>query len=421
MSERTAMNGARPNVSMSMSMRLKSFWALSRGIRKLKPVALFVIAFSVLLLKRRQNNFGYSYGCDFPAIFNFGDSNSDTGGKSAAFDRIPYPNGETFFHKQSGRYCNGKLVLDFIAEKLKLPYLSAYLDSIGTSFRHGANFAIGGSTIQPLDTRVFNQGFNPISLDIQILQFEQLRERTNELYREGVNSNIRSELPRPEDFTKALYTFDIGQNDLDAAFNLMTEEQVLASVPGLIDQFAQAVMRLYQLGARAFWIHNTGPIGCLPQQVLDYPPKPENVDQNGCIKSQNEVAQEFNRQLKERVSQLRVQLEDAVLTYVDIYSAKYSLISEATKHGFTNPLGYCCGHHLNDKCWRRKIVNGTEIARSSCSNPSAYISWDGVHFSHTANRWVVDKILDGSLSDPPIPITEVCQKPHHLRSKEQSL
>ncbi|GKV23012.1 hypothetical protein SLEP1_g32803 [Rubroshorea leprosula] len=242
MSERTAMNGARPNISMSMSMRLKSFWALSRSIRKLKPVALFVIAFSVLLLKRRQNNFGYSYGCDFPAIFNFGDSNSDTGGKSAAFDRIPYPNGETFFHKQSGRYCNGKLVLDFIAEKLKLPYLNAYLDSIGTNFRHGANFAIGGSTIQPLDTRVFNQGFNPISLDIQILQFEQLRERTNELYKEGVNSNIRSELPRPEDFTKALYTFDIGQNDLDAAFNFMTEEQVLASVPGLIDQLAHAVM-----------------------------------------------------------------------------------------------------------------------------------------------------------------------------------
>ncbi|GLT36648.1 hypothetical protein SLA2020_110120 [Shorea laevis] len=415
------MNGARPNISMSMSMRLKSFWALGRSIRKLKPVALFVIAFSVLLLKRRQKNFGYSYGCDFPAIFNFGDSNSDTGGKSAAFDRIPYPNGETFFHKQSGRYCNGKLVLDFIAEKLELPYLSAYLDSIGTNFRHGANFAIGGSTIQPLDARVFNQGFNPISLDIQILQFEQLRERTNELYREGVNSNIRSELPRPEDFTKALYTFDIGQNDLDAAFNLMTEEQVLASVPGLIDQFALAVMRLYQLGARAFWIHNTGPIGCLPQQVLDYPPKPENVDQNGCIKSQNEVAQEFNRQLKVRVSQFRAQLEDAVLTYVDIYSAKYSLISEATKHGFTNPLGYCCGHHLKDKCWRRKIVNGTEITRSSCSNPSAYISWDGVHFSHTANRWVVDKILDGSLSDPPIPVTEVCQKPHHLRSKEQSL
>ncbi|GLT36650.1 hypothetical protein SLA2020_110130 [Shorea laevis] len=406
------MDWARPIISMSM--RWKSYWALSRSIRMLTLVALFVFAFSVLLLTRKQKTSGHSDGCDFPAIFNFGDSNSDTGGKSAAFHRIPYPNGETFFHKPSGRYCDGKLIVDFIAEKLGLPYLSAYLDSIGTNFRHGANFATGGSTIQPVDAIIFNQGFSPISLDIQLLQFEQFRERTNELHREGVNSNIKRGIPRPEDFSKALYTLDIGQNDLTGAIKLMGEKQVLASIPGLIDQFTQAVTRLYQLGARAFWIHNTGPFGCLPQQVLDYPPKPENVDQNGCIKSQNEVAQEFNRQLKERVSLLRVRLQDAALTYVDIYSAKYSLISDAMKHGFTNPLGYCCGHYLNDKCSTKKIVNGTEVPRPSCSNPSAYISWDGVHYSHAANQWVANKILDGSLSDPSTPISEGCQKPHHL-------
>lgn len=71
----------------------------------------------------------------------------------------------------------------------------------------------------------------------------------------------------------------------------------------------------------------------MPYSVIHYPPKPGNMDQNGCVKSHNEVAEEFNRQLKQRVAQLRVQLPDAVLTYVDIYSAKYSLISEAKKHG----------------------------------------------------------------------------------------
>lgn len=90
---------------------------------------------------------------------------------------------------------------------------------------------------------------------------------------------------------------------------------------------------LYQLGARVFWIQNTGPIGCLPYSLINYPPKPGNRDQNGCVKSHNEIAKEFNRQLKERVSQLRLHLSDAVLTYVDVYSAKYSLISEAHKHG----------------------------------------------------------------------------------------
>lgn len=93
------------------------------------------------------------------------------------------------------------------------------------------------------------------------------------------------------------------------------------------------LQNLYQLGARIFWIHNTGPIGCLPYSVIYYPPKPANKDQNGCVKSHNEIAQEFNRQLKDKVSQLRKQLPDAVLTYTDIYTAKYSLISEAKKQG----------------------------------------------------------------------------------------
>ncbi|XP_022776178.1 GDSL esterase/lipase At5g14450-like [Durio zibethinus] len=406
------MEGAIPSTGTSRG--LETGWALRRGVRTVTITALLAVAFSLLLLSGKQRNLGQSTGCDFPAIFNFGDSNSDTGGKSAAFHQIPWPNGITFFQKPTGRYCNGKLIIDFIAEKLGLPYLSAYLDSIDANFRHGANFATGGSTIQPLDVRTFKQGFSPISLEIQLSQFERFKEQANELYKEGVNSNIKSKLPKPEDFSQALYTFDIGQNDLDAAFKSMTVKQVAELVPGTINQLAQAVKRLHQQGARTFWIHNTGPIGCLPFQVLDFPPQTENVDQNGCIRSHNEVAQEFNRQLRERVIHLRMQLPDAVLTYVDIYSARYSLISEAKKHGFGNPLTYCCGHYPDILCWRKTIVNGTEILGTSCSNPSAYISWDGIHYSHAANLWIANKVLNGLFSEPPTPITEACRIPLHL-------
>lgn len=52
--------------------------------------------------------------CDFPAVFNFGDSNSDTGGLSAAFGQAGPPHGESFFHGPAGRYCDGRLVIDFI-------------------------------------------------------------------------------------------------------------------------------------------------------------------------------------------------------------------------------------------------------------------------------------------------------------------
>lgn len=52
-----------------------------------------------------------------PAIFNFGDSNSDTGGISAAFFPKPDPFGETFFHRPAGRASDGRLIIDFIGKK----------------------------------------------------------------------------------------------------------------------------------------------------------------------------------------------------------------------------------------------------------------------------------------------------------------
>lgn len=52
--------------------------------------------------------------CHFPAIFNFGDSNSDTGGMSAAFYPMVWPFGETFFHEAVGRASDGRLMVDFI-------------------------------------------------------------------------------------------------------------------------------------------------------------------------------------------------------------------------------------------------------------------------------------------------------------------
>lgn len=52
--------------------------------------------------------------CSFPAIFNFGDSNSDTGAISAAFGQAPPPNGITFFHTPAGRFSDGRLIIDFI-------------------------------------------------------------------------------------------------------------------------------------------------------------------------------------------------------------------------------------------------------------------------------------------------------------------
>lgn len=52
--------------------------------------------------------------CPFEAIFNFGDSNTDTGGFWAAFpaERLPY--GMTYFKRPSGRATDGRVIIDFL-------------------------------------------------------------------------------------------------------------------------------------------------------------------------------------------------------------------------------------------------------------------------------------------------------------------
>ncbi|KAM7524959.1 hypothetical protein LguiA_014861 [Lonicera macranthoides] len=47
--------------------------------------------------------------CYFSAIFNFGDSNSDTGGLSTAFGQVDPPIGESYFGGPTGRYSDGQL------------------------------------------------------------------------------------------------------------------------------------------------------------------------------------------------------------------------------------------------------------------------------------------------------------------------
>jgi len=91
---------------------------------------------------------------------------------------------------------------------------------------------------------------------------------------------------------------------------------------------------IYQQGGRTFWVHNTGPFGCLPVNMFYMgTPAPGYLDKSGCVKAQNEMAMEFNRKLKETVINLRKELTQAAITYVDVYTAKYEMMSNPKKLG----------------------------------------------------------------------------------------
>ncbi|ONI30360.1 hypothetical protein PRUPE_1G246600 [Prunus persica] len=354
--------------------------------------------------------------CSFPAMFNFGDSNSDTGGLSAAFGQAPYPNGETYFRTPSGRYSDGRLLIDFIAESLRLPHLSAFLDSVGSNFSHGANFATAGSTIRPPNTTISQIGVSPISLDVQLVQFLDFRTRSQIYQKKG--EVFGKLLPKKEYFSQALYTFDIGQNDLTAGYKLnLTTEQVKAYVPDVLSQLSHAIKIVDEQGGRSYWIHNTGPLGCLPYVLDRFLVNPAQIDKYGCADQFNEVAQYFNQRLKEALLHLKKDLPLAAITYVDVYSVKRTLITQTKTYGFGNPLIACCGHggkynyNRYAKCGTKKTINGIEtVIAKSCNDPTVQINWDGVHYTEAANKWIFQQIVKGSFSDPPNPLKMACRR-----------
>lgn len=122
----------------------------------------------------------------FKKIYAFGDSFTDTGNTKSitgpsGFGHVSnFPYGSTFFHHPTNRYSDGRLVIDFVAEALSLPYLPPYRNiKAGNNTSSGVNFAVAGST-------AINHAFfvkNNVSLDItpesietQLLWFNRFLE-----------------------------------------------------------------------------------------------------------------------------------------------------------------------------------------------------------------------------------------------------
>ncbi|KAJ6917972.1 GDSL esterase/lipase [Populus alba x Populus x berolinensis] len=331
-----------------------------------------------------------------PIIFNFGDSNSDTGGLVAGLGfPVNLPNGRTFFHRSTGRLSDGRLLIDFLCQSLNASFLSPYLDSLGGSgFTNGANFAVVGSSTLPK--------YVPFSLNIQLMQFLHFKARSLELVTAGFGNFITDEGLR-----NALYIIDIGQNDIADSFSKkMSYAQVTKRIPSVILEIGNAVKVLYNQGGRKFWIHNTGPLGCLPQKLSLVQKK--DLDPIGCISDYNMAARLFNEGLRQLCERMRSQLSGATIVYVDIYSIKYDLIANSSKYGFSSPLMACCGSGGPPYNYDIRVTC-SQPGYQVCDEGSRYVNWDGIHYTEAANSIIASKVLSMAHSSPSIPFDFFCR------------
>lgn len=113
------MNSSNSRVVFYLSISPSHRFQFFTGNSPMRPQSrrnVSLIAFSVLISLALTVTASARKSCEFPAIFNFGDSNSDTGGKAASFGQLGPPYGESYFGVPAGRYCDGRLIIDFIGK-----------------------------------------------------------------------------------------------------------------------------------------------------------------------------------------------------------------------------------------------------------------------------------------------------------------
>ncbi|KAK1267900.1 GDSL esterase/lipase [Acorus gramineus] len=344
----------------------------------------------------------HSMSDPFPAIFNFGDSLSDTGNLKRInvssvlrlVNRFPY--GETSFNYPTGRFSDGRVIIDFVVEAFGYPYLPPYLACPDdTDFQSGVNFAVGGATA--INTAFFTD--RNISLFVNNSLFDQLQ------WFETLKPSLcDTEQDCNEYLSESLFVLgEVGGND----YNLpliqgVSLEKVLQFVPKVIETISSAAKVLIGHGAKKMVVPNLIPLGCsaLYLTLFSRPNETDFDPLNGCLKRYNDMVMYHNKLLKEAVKQLQMEHPQVQFVYNDWYGSSIRLYNSPRSFGFLNTFRACCGgkgpYNFNPNIWCS--APGFNL----CSDPSEYIDWDGIHLTEAAYHQIANGVIYGSYSMPSL-------------------
>ncbi|XP_057787310.1 GDSL esterase/lipase At5g08460-like [Salvia miltiorrhiza] len=317
----------------------------------------------------------------YTAMYVFGDSLTDPGNNkyfvdsTAKADYLPY--GMDFSEGPTGRFCNGKLIVDFLAEMVGLPMLPSYVDVIvkGASTAAGVNYASAGAGILG-DTGYRFGRVVPLSQQIRNLKktVDELRMQENEV------SNY---------LARALVFLDIGANDY---LNNYLQPDYYASshiynitefVDLLVNRYTDHILEIHGMGLRKFMIADASPIGCGPLRIRN----------KVCDDSLNKMVGMLNRRLKPLVHHLNSNYPGSQFMYAPSFQVFTQLFHNAAAYGFKVKDEACCGENGNGKGTKPLCYKDTV----PCPNRDEYLFWDAAHPSEAANRILAHLIYNATL------------------------
>jgi phospholipase/lecithinase/hemolysin len=351
------------------------------------------------------------------AIYNFGDSLSDTGNllREGATGMLQHTTGLPYgsaIGGATGRCSDGYLMIDYLAKDLGLPLLNPYLDD-GADFSHGVNFAVAGATAldaAALARRGVAVPHTNSSLGVQLQRFKDFMSANTQSPEE-----IREKLAH-----SLVMVGEIGGNDYNYAFSANKPvaggarniynfgrmatgvAEAMALVPDVVRSVTSAARELLDMGATRVVIPGNFPLGCVPSYMAAVnETDPAAYDANGCLAALNLFAQMHNVLLQQGIRELRRSYPSATISYADYFYAYVRMLRDAGKTGFDEGARTtaCCGAGGGAYNFDMDRMCGAPGA-SVCARPDERISWDGVHLTQRANSVMSDLLYHKGFASP---------------------
>ncbi|MCD7448802.1 hypothetical protein HAX54_046648 [Datura stramonium] len=311
-------------------------------------------------------------------ILVFGDSSVDPGNNNhlPTINKANYlPYGMDLHNSlPTGRFSNGKLATDFIAEALGYVNMTrGFLDPQINKMNmlHGISFASAGSGYDDLTANLSN-----------VMSLAKQREYLRH-YEIHLRQMVGVEKAR-ETMKNAVYIISMGTNDFLQNYFVEPARSKQYSV----EQYQNFLIRSMfthvkiihgQTGARRYAVVGVPPLGCEPlvRTIRD--------DKNKCDDDLNKVAFSFNLKIKRELQALK-RLFGIKASYIDIYSIILQAVQNPHKFGFTETSKGCCGTgtiEYGESCKGLK----------TCGDRTKFVFWDAVHPSEKMHKIMANEAL----------------------------
>ncbi|XP_052180960.1 GDSL esterase/lipase 5-like [Diospyros lotus] len=358
------------------------FSAMARWVpSRLSYLAVYLSLFlSVLGLRAAAAETGRSSASP---LFVFGDSTVDPGNNNY-IDTIPEnranyaPYGQNgFFHGPTGRFSDGRVIVDFIAEYAKLPLIPPFLEP-SAEYVAGVNFASGGAGILP-ET---NQGL-VIDLKTQLKHFGEVRKALGD---EEAARKLISE---------AVYFISIGSNDYMGGYlgnpTMRLRHHPEEYVGMVIGNLTQAIQELYEVGARKFGFLSLSPLGCLPAlRALN----PKGEESGDCFEEACSLALAHNNALKLVLTNLEHLLKGFKYCNSNFYDWLLDRVNNPSNYGFKDGVNACCGTGPFGgvfTCGGTKKLTDYQL----CHHPDDHVWWDSFHPAERIHQQFAEALWAG--------------------------